>query len=56
MDFDLRFACKYCHGSCLVCHGYIIRTHVKLEFELVIDLNHICKAALLQSLINNGSN
>jgi len=41
IDFVLRFACKFCHGSCLVCHGYIIRPHVKLDCELVIDLNYI---------------
>jgi len=52
IDFDLRFACKYYHGSCLVCHGCIIRTYVKFDYELVIDLNCIHKAALLQSLIS----
>ena len=56
VDFDLRFACKFCHGLYLVCHGSIIRTHVKLDCELVINLNYICKAALLQSLMNIGSN
>ena len=55
VDFDLRFACKYCHGSCLVCHGCIIRTYVKLNFELVFDLDRICKAVLYQSLMNLGS-
>jgi len=53
--FDLRFACMYCHGSCLVCHGCIIRPHVKLDYEVVINLNCIYKAALLQSLTNYGS-
>jgi len=56
VDFDLQFACKFYYGSCLVCHGCIIRTYVKLDYELVIDLNYICKAALLQSLMNIGSN
>jgi len=55
VEFDLQFACKYCHGSCLVCHGCIIRPHVKLNYKLVIDLNCVCKAALLQSLIQYGS-
>jgi hypothetical protein len=55
VDFDLWFACKFCHCSCLVCHGCIIRTHVNLNYKLVIDLNYVCKAALFQSLMNHGS-
>jgi len=55
VEFNLWFACKYCYGSCLVCHGCIIRPHVKLNYELVIDLNCVCKAALLQSLMNYDS-
>jgi len=55
VEFDLWFACKYFHGSYLVCHGYIIGPHVKLNGELVIDLNYVCKAALFQSLMNLGS-